>query len=79
MTCLDEYLRAGLHHEVDEVLHTAQRWHESPSSVTRMDRMNEAIDALANAFVDFNEAVDEYTQPDDSPPGELKHGRGGGL
>ena len=64
---LDQYLRAGLHEQVAAVIHTAQRWHESPSSITRMDSMNAAIEALADAYVAFNDAVEEFKDGPDEP------------
>jgi hypothetical protein len=70
---LDQYLRAGLHAEIDAVLHAAKRWRLNPSR-SREQRLTETIDALAEAYTEWNEAVSTFTQPDDAPPGELKHG-----
>ena len=74
MIDLDEYRRAGLDEDVDAVLAAATRWRDDPTTNNVM-ALREAIDALAVEFVAFNEAVDEYAQPDDRAPGELRGGK----
>ncbi len=72
MTDLDEYRRCGLHEDVNAVLSAAQRWRDDPSTDSVL-ALREAIDALARAYVDFGNAVDEYKGLPDEPS-VLDHG-----
>ena len=75
ITCLDEYLRFGLHSEVSDVIHAAERWREHQTE-SRATRLSETIDALSDAVVAWNEAVDTY-KDDNGDAADFTDTRGG--
>lgn len=74
MMDLDQYLRCGLHEEVAAVLHAAKRWASADASETKCERLRDAVDALADAYVAFGEAVEQFKAGPDEPS-KLAHGR----
>lgn len=63
---LDQYLRAGLDELVNDVLRAAERWRRNASTKRTM-QLRGAIDNLAEAYVAFDELVDEYKKSDGTP------------
>lgn len=63
---LDQYLRAGLDELVNDVIHAATRWRDNATEA-RATRLREAIDALAEGYVGFDELVEDFYESDGTP------------
>ena len=82
MTSLTKVIRLGVGPEVSEVWDCVEALCTCPSPSKRLELIGDleaAYRACESEYRRIEGIVDEYCQPDDSPPGELKYGRNAGL
>ena len=72
---LDTYTRANLDEEANAVIHAAQRFCAKQTDARR-ERLEQAVNALAEAYADWLEAVEEFKRSN-GEPADLTKTRGG--
>lgn len=78
MTDLSLIIRLGVSPEVSEVWTAVEALCECPSPSKRLELIAELETAYRRCVREYRRVegiIDDYCQPDDAPPGELKHGR----
>jgi hypothetical protein len=79
MTDLSLIIRLGVSAEAADVWDAVTALCTCPSPSKRLELIAELEDAYRRCEREYRRVegmVDEYCQPDDAPPGELRHGRG---